>query len=105
MIPTQNRIRSEVELCLLNTARSWMQPGGLHCPIVSRFSLAELRSRLPFFTEPEPVRFSRNKKQRVADQSQAEYYAQRWMTRYNRMLINGSLENHAQNSSERVQSE
>lgn len=100
-----NGIRSEIELCLLNTARSWLQDNGLHCPIVSRFSLAELRSRLPFFTENEPVRFSRNKKKHNEDPILADAYAVKWMMRYNRLLLNGSMDAHKRNSEGYVQSE
>lgn len=83
----QFSLRSEVELCTLNTYGAWQEEKGrLYSPFVSRFTRAELHSGLPFHTENEPVRFSRHGK--IRSQKWAEMYALRWMTRYNRRLMN-----------------
>lgn len=86
-----NGIRSEIELCKVNFSTAWLQKSGHYSPAISRFTYAELMSGLPFYTENEPVRFTRNKGQVVMWHGSAEVYAMKWMQRYNRMLENGTL--------------
>ena len=88
-----NGIRSELDLCKLNFYGVWGSMEGGHSPIVSVYTREMLRSGLPFQTDPEPVRFARRK---MNDQPKGviEMYAVRWLTRYNRMLANGTLSRH-----------
>jgi hypothetical protein len=99
-----NGIRSEIELCRLNFSTAWQQKDGHYSPAVSRYTHAELSSGLPFYTDNEPVRFSRNKGQRHIWQGRVDVYAMRWMDRYNRMLDNGALANQKRLSAMRVTS-
>lgn len=84
-----NRIRSKIELCRLNFSTAWLQKDGTFSPAVSVYTHAELSSGLPFFTENEPVRFTRNKAKVTRLKGHAEVYAINWMARYNRRLEKG----------------
>lgn len=82
-----NKIRSPGELCKLNTSLAWRNADRSYSPAVSRFTLQELRSGIPFYVENEPVRFSRRPSTKSKDG--AEGYALRWMLRFNRWLEKG----------------
>jgi hypothetical protein len=82
-------ISSELDLQRLNFSRAWQQEDGAFCPTVSRYTHAELASGLPFHTDSEPVRFTRNKTKVTRLKGQAEVYAMRWLARFNRRLEKG----------------
>ena len=84
-----NRIRSDIELHLLNFSSAWQQKDGSFSPAVSVYTHAELSSGLPFFTDNEPVRFTRNKDQITPLKGHAAVYALTWLARYNRRLKAG----------------
>jgi len=84
-----NRIRSETELKRLNFSRAWIQADGTFCPTVSCYTHTELASGLPFHTDPEPVRFTRNQSKVTRMKGHAEVYALNLLARFNRRLEKG----------------
>lgn len=84
-----NGIRSDLELRRLNFSTAWPQKDGTFSPAVSIYTHAELSSGLPFHTDNEPVRFTRNKSKVTRLKGQAEVYALNLLARYNRMLEKG----------------
>lgn len=90
-----NQIRSDVELRRLNFSTAWPQKDGTFSPAVSVYTRAELASGLPFHTDNEPIRFTRNKSKVTRLKGHAEVYALNLLARYNRMLAKGIFDGKA----------